>query len=93
VLREKVTGKPRPNKRGFDGIIHNYSWKGQLAVGASNEWKTFSRRKMPFRPTKRRPGFPAVHFVRVMVLPTWPPGEYYLDNVKLVEVEGKEAED
>ena len=91
VLREKLAGKPRPPPRGFDGFLHNYSWKGQLAVGASGGWKTFSRRKLPFRPTKRRPGFPPVHFVRVLVLPTWPPGEYYLDNVRLTEVEDGDA--
>jgi hypothetical protein len=30
-----------------------------------------------------------VRFVRVLILPTWPPGDYFVDNVKLVEVEDK----
>lgn len=92
VLKEGLTGKPKVMKRGHVSFIHSYSWKGQLAVGASKEWKTFSRRKMPFRPTKRRPGFPPVHYVRVMIYPFWPPGEYYVDNVKLVEIEDKEED-
>jgi hypothetical protein len=90
VLKEKKTGKPKVMKRGHDAFIHNYSWKGQMAAGGSNEWKTYSRRKLPFRPTKRRTGFPPVHYVRVMILPTWPPGEYCIDNVKLVEIEDPE---
>jgi hypothetical protein len=34
---------------------------------------------------------PDVKYVRVLVLPFWPPGEYYLDNVKLVEVPDPDA--
>jgi hypothetical protein len=86
VLQEKVQGKPRENKRGFEGFIHKYVWKGQLATGGSNEWKTYSRRGKPFRPTAVTP---TVRFVRVLILPTWPPGEYYLDNVRLTEIEDK----
>jgi hypothetical protein len=37
---------------------------------------------MPFRPTANTP---AVKYVRVLLLPYWPPGIYYVDNVKLVE--------
>jgi hypothetical protein len=82
--------KPPEKKRGFEGFLHKYVWKGQLSVGASDEWKTFSRREQPFRPTAKTP---EVKWVRVLVLPTWPPGTYYLDNVKLVEVEDKKDED
>ena len=28
----------------------------------------------------------------VMIYPFWPPGEYYVDNVKLVEIEDKEED-
>ena len=57
---------------------------GQLAAGGSNEWKTYSRRKQPFRPTSVTPN---VRYVRVLILPTWPPGTYWVDNVRLVERE------
>ncbi len=90
VLEEKITGVPKDVKRGFEMFIHKYTWKGQLAAGGSNEWKTYSRRAQPFRPTANTPD---VQFVRVLVLPTWPPGIYYLDNVRLVEVEDPQAAD
>ena len=39
-------------KRGHESFIHNYVWKGQLStLGGSDEWKTYSRDEMPFRPT------------------------------------------
>jgi hypothetical protein len=84
VLKEFVTGKPVEKKRGFKSFIHKYVWKGQLTVGGSNEWKTYSRRGKPFRPTAVTP---KVKWVRVMIYPFWPPGEYYVDNVRLVEIE------
>jgi len=87
-LQEKKTGKPAPNKRGRDPFIHNYVWKGQLAGGGGNEWKTYSRRSQPFRPTANTP---KVRYVRVMILPTWPPATWYVDNVRLVEIDDKKG--
>jgi len=84
VLKERATGKPAEKKRDHDSFIHKYVWKGQLAAGGSSEWKTYSRRKQPFRPTSVTP---TVKWGRILILPTWPPGEYYVDNVRLVEVE------
>jgi hypothetical protein len=81
-LQGKV-GKPQPNKRGRDPFLHKYVWKGQLACSASDKWQTFSRRKQPFRPTAVTPD---VRYLRVLILPTWPPGVYAVDNVKLTEV-------
>jgi hypothetical protein len=72
------------NERGRKGFIHTYVWKGQMACGGSDQWKTYSRREKPFRPTKERPN---VRWVRVMLYPFWPPANYYVDNVKLVEVD------
>lgn len=72
------------NERGREAFIHKYDWKGQLSVGGSDKWETYSRREKPFRPTAV---FPDIRYVRVMIYPLWPPGDYYVDNVKLVEVE------
>lgn len=72
------------NERGRKAFIHTYVWKGQLACGGSDQWKTYSRREKPFRPTKDRP---SVRWVRVMLYPFWPPANYYVDNVKLIEVD------
>jgi hypothetical protein len=89
VLQAKLTGKPKDTSRGHEMFIHKYVWKGQMALGGSDEWKTYSRRKMPFRPTANTPN---VKYVRVMILPTWPPGVYYIDNVRLTEIEEKRGE-
>jgi hypothetical protein len=83
-LKEQTTGKPAPNKRGRDPFIHKYVWKGQLAAGGSDQWKTYSRREKPFRPTAVTP---TVRYVRVLILPTWPPATYYVDNVRLTEID------
>ena len=66
------------------------SVRGQLnerfAKDLGDGWRRFTRDKMPFRPTKR---YSDVKFVRVLVLPVWPPGVSYLDNVRLTEYEEK----
>jgi hypothetical protein len=82
-LQGKVS-RPQPNKRGRDPFLHKYVWKGQLACNTSDKWQTFSRRKQPFRPTAATP---EVRYLRVLILPTWPPGVYRVDNVKLSEVD------
>jgi hypothetical protein len=81
--KTKKTGQPASQKRGRDPFIHNYVWRGQLATKGSDGWKTFSRREKPFRPTANTPD---VKYVRVLIYPFWPPGTYYVDNVRLVEV-------
>jgi hypothetical protein len=68
--------------RGHKRLIQRYDWKGQLKAGGSPEWKTYSRRKKPFSPTKHTP---QIKYVRVLLLPFWPPGVYYVDNVRLTE--------
>jgi hypothetical protein len=55
-----------------------------MPAGGSDQWQTYSRREMPFSPTKETPH---VRFVRVMLLPyNLPTGSYYVDNVRLLEV-------
>ena len=89
-LKEKNTGKVADNKRLFESFINKYKWRGQLngryAKNLGNGWRRFTRDKMPFRPTKP---YADVKFVRVLVLPFWPPGVSYLDNVRLTEYEEK----
>ena len=73
------------NERGRKAFIHKYVWKGQMAFGGSvDQWKTYSRRQKPFRPTHNTP---TVKYVRVMLYPFWPPAIYKIDNVRLTEVE------
>jgi len=90
--QERLTGKPPDRGRNFEPFIHKYVWKGQLSslAGTSpDKWQTFTRREMPFRPTKNTP---SVRFVRVMLYAYWPPGVYHVDNVKLTEYEEKAAD-
>src|SRR5262249_8830119 len=88
--KEKTTGKPKENKRLFEGFINKYTWRGQLnnryAKKLPNGWRQMTRNKLPFRPTKFTP---KVKFVRVLILPSWPPGVCYIDNVRLTEVAEK----
>ncbi len=84
VLVSKRSGRPADTSRKRELFVHKYVWKGQLAAGGSAEWKTYSRRNKPFRPTSVTPN---VRYVRVMIFPFWPPGEYRLDNVRLLEYE------
>jgi hypothetical protein len=79
---QESKGTAEPQKRGRRAFIHKYNWKGQMKAGGPNVWKTYSRREKPFEPTKNTPN---VRYVRVLVYPYWPPGLYYVDNVKLVE--------
>ena len=82
VLVSHRSGKAPDTTRKREVFVHKYVWKGQLAAGGSAVWKTYSRRNKPFRPTSVTP---TVRYVRVMIYPFWPPGEYAVDNVRLVE--------
>ena len=84
---QEARGKAPPQRRGRPAFIHKYVWKGQMAAGGSDQWKTYSRRAKPFQPTKNTP---SVRYVRVLIYPFWPPGTYYVDNVRLVEREQTE---
>ncbi|MBY0232569.1 MAG: hypothetical protein K2W96_25090, partial [Gemmataceae bacterium] len=85
-------GKVLDRKRNFDSIINKHVYRGQLNVRYSKAlpdgWRRMTRDTMPFNPTSKHT--PKVKFVRVLVLPYWPPGICYLDNVRLTEV--KEGE-
>jgi hypothetical protein len=81
---QEAAGTAEPQKRGRKAFIHKYVWKGQLTAGGSDQWQTYSRRAKPFSPTKNTP---SVRYVRVLLYPFWPPGEYRVDNVRLTEYE------
>ena len=87
VLKSKRTGKEPVTDRKREVFVHNYIWKGQMPAGGSSEWKTYSRRAKPFRPTAVTPG---VRYVRVMLYPFWPPATYKVDNVRLVALDDEE---
>jgi hypothetical protein len=82
AFRKRITGKEPDRGRGFKAFKPRNIWKGQLGAGGADGWRTFSRKEMPFRPTTNTP---KVKYARVLIFPFWPPAEYYVDNVRLVE--------
>jgi hypothetical protein len=87
-LKEQRLPKNAPNERMKEPVIAKYIYRGQLSAAPGATWQTFSRKDKLFKPTSVTPN---VKWVRVMILPYWPPGEYYLDNVRLVEVPDPDA--
>ena len=87
-LRDERLPKDAPQKRNREPVIAKYVYRGQLTAGGSKDWQTYSRKEKLFRPTSVTP---EVKYARVLILPFWPPGEYYVDNVRLVEVPDPEA--
>ena len=67
----RFQGRYGPNRVGPYGLLQPLADVGKL-LG-----------KQPFRPTANTP---SVKYVRVLIFPFWPPGEYYVDNVRLYEV-------
>ena len=62
-----------------------YLYTTKVPVGGSDEWKTYSHRQ-PRHPNSRVIT-ENVRWVRVMLYPHWPPGEYGYDNIRLIEVD------
>ncbi|MDR3635998.1 MAG: hypothetical protein P4L84_19505 [Isosphaeraceae bacterium] len=84
VLKARRTGKEPDTSRKREVFVHKYVWKGQLAAGGADRWKTYARRAKPFRPTAATP---SVKYVRVLIYPFWPPAAYAVDNVRLVALD------
>lgn len=82
-LRDRHLPKGTPQKRNHNALIARYVYRGQMSVGGSKDWQTYSRKEKLFRPTSVTP---EVKYCRILILPFWPPGEYFVDNVRLVEV-------
>ncbi|MCX5659117.1 MAG: hypothetical protein NTW19_05260 [Planctomycetota bacterium] len=61
-----------------------YSYTKWFSAGGGGKWQTYSLDK-PAHPTSRELT-KNVRFLRVMLYPYWPNGEYMFDNVRVVEV-------
>jgi hypothetical protein len=70
------------NERGRKAFIKKYNWDSWMKAGGGDGWQTYARREKPFSPTKNTPN---VRYLRIMLYPYWPPGVYYIDNVRLTE--------
>lgn len=61
-----------------------YQYTAKFNVGGSNEWKTYTHEK-PRHPNSRDIT-ENVRYLRICIYPYWPPGVYWYDNVRVVEV-------
>ncbi len=78
-------GEPKLDKNGRPVQYHlRYLYTTWFPVGGSDEWKTYTHH-MPRHPNNN-PVTEDVRYIRIMIYPYWPPGEYYYDNVRVVEV-------
>ena len=82
----KARGKPMVNEDGRQ-IVHRlrYRYTTWFAVGGSDEWTTYTH-EQPRHPNNRDITR-RVRWVRVMLYPYWPRGEYWFDNVRVVRVD------
>lgn len=62
-----------------------YIYTTKFKVGGSKQWKTYTH-DLPRHPNSRQIT-EDVRWVRVMLYPHWPPGVYWYDNVRVVEVD------
>lgn len=62
-----------------------FRYQTWFAVGGSDRWQTYTHVK-PRHPNSREIT-EDVRFIRIMLYPYWPPGDYWFDNVRVVEVE------
>ncbi|MCE9592526.1 MAG: hypothetical protein K8S99_18620 [Planctomycetes bacterium] len=75
-----VDSKGRPLKYRL-----RYRYTTWFPVGGSAEWKTYTHDR-PRHPTGRELT-EDVRFIRIVLYPYWPPGEYWYDNVRVYEVD------
>lgn len=67
--------------------IRRFRYTTWFAVGGSDKWKTYTHDK-PRHPN-RRELTEDVRFIRIMLYPYWPPGDYWFDNIRVVEEPSK----
>lgn len=79
-------GDPLKDEKGRPiRYFNRYSYTTWFPVGGSNEWKTYTH-DMPRHPTGRELT-ENVRYIRIMLYPYWPPGEYWYDNIRVYEVD------
>ena len=86
VLR-KARGEPQLDERGRPIKYRlRYVYRTWFAVGgATNEWRSYTH-AMPRRPNSDELT-ENVRYIRIQIYAFWPPGEYWFDNVRVIEVQ------
>lgn len=81
----RARGEPRTDKRGRPVKYRlRYQYTAKFNVGGSDQWQTYTHEK-PRHPTSRELT-ENVRYLRICIYPYWPPGVYWYDNVRVVEV-------
>ena len=60
-----------------------YQYRTWFAIGGSNEWQSYTH-TMPRRPNSDELT-ENVRYIRIQIYAFWPPGDYWFDNVRVVE--------
>lgn len=82
----RARGEPEQDEHGRPVQYRlRYIYTTKFHVGGSDRWKTYTH-TMPRHPNSRQIT-EDVRWVRIMIYPFWPPGAYWYDNVRVVEVE------
>lgn len=85
VFRE-AKGEPTKDSKGRPiRYFNRYVYSTWFTVGGANEWRTYTH-EQPRHPTSRELT-ENVRYLRIMLYPYWPPGEYWYDNIRVYEVE------
>ncbi|MCC7192622.1 MAG: hypothetical protein IT444_07555 [Phycisphaeraceae bacterium] len=82
----KARGQPELDAKGRPVRYRlRYRYSKWFSVGGSDEWKTYTHEK-PIDPTGREIT-EDVRYIRVMLYPYWPQGQYWYDNIRVYEVD------
>lgn len=83
---KKARGEPLVDENGRQ-IRHflRYRYTTWFAVGGSAEWRTYTH-KMPRHPNNREMT-EDVRYIRIMLYPYWPTGQYWYDNIRVMVVQ------
>lgn len=84
-LFRKPRGEPEIDANGRPVRYRlRYKYQTWFAVGGSDQWQTYTHIQ-PRHPNNRELT-ENVRFIRITLYPYWPPGDYWYDNVRVIEV-------
>ena len=82
----RARGEPERDRKGRPVKYRlRYRYQTWFTVGGSDEWETYTHAK-PRHPNSREIT-EDVRYIRIQIYPYWPRGDYWFDNVHVVEVE------
>ena len=80
----KARGDPQLDEKGRPVRYRlRYVYRTWFAIGGSSEWQSYTHK--PRRPNDNELT-QNVRYIRIQIYAFWPPGEYWFDNVRVIEV-------